>query len=199
MKTYFLAAAAMLAVPTAANAAVTITFSDPTAGKGVISIDTDHLGLAQVDGDTTTYAGDGVVPFLTASFVDVNGNQRLLQRGALDGYVALSTSSSTISVSYTLDDGSPQFPTSTLVFSATGAQIGTFDGVRLPDVATATSIDFSVTSPNGDEIVSTPGGVTAATVAVSPVPEPASWALMIAGFAATGAALRRRRPIAATA
>lgn len=37
------------------------------------------------------------------------------------------------------------------------------------------------------------------TAASAAVPEPASWALMIAGFATTGAALRRRRRVAAAA
>ncbi len=37
-----------------------------------------------------------------------------------------------------------------------------------------------------------PRSVTAGTVVAAPVPEPAAWALMIAGFALIGAAMRRR-------
>ncbi|WP_309503498.1 MULTISPECIES: PEPxxWA-CTERM sorting domain-containing protein [Sphingomonas] len=37
--------------------------------------------------------------------------------------------------------------------------------------------------------------ITIAPLAVTPVPEPASWAMMIAGFAVAGAACRRRRAI----
>lgn len=43
------------------------------------------------------------------------------------------------------------------------------------------------------------GGVFFDNVSVVGVPEPASWALMIAGFGLTGAALRRRRGLAARA
>lgn len=38
----------------------------------------------------------------------------------------------------------------------------------------------------------TSGDGSSATFAITAIPEPATWALMIAGFAATGAALRRR-------
>jgi hypothetical protein len=37
-------------------------------------------------------------------------------------------------------------------------------------------------------------GFTLAPAAAAAVPEPAAWLLMIAGFGATGATLRRRRP-----
>ncbi|MBB4153980.1 hypothetical protein GGQ80_001886 [Sphingomonas jinjuensis] len=194
-----LVAAAMLMAPTAAEAAVTITFSDVNAGRGVVTIDTGHIGSASVTDGTTRYSGDGTVPFLTASFIDTAGNQRLLQRGDLDGYIEYDAATTTVSVSYTLDDGSDQFPTSTLVLSATGAGLGTFDGIQLPDLATASELFFSVTSSDGSVVDSTSGRATATTTAITPVPEPASWALMIAGFAAMGAALRRRRFVTAIA
>ena len=44
-----------------------------------------------------------------------------------------------------------------------------------------------------------PGGEIRGNLAAGAVPEPASWAMLIAGFGMTGAAMRRRRPATATA
>lgn len=44
-----------------------------------------------------------------------------------------------------------------------------------------------------------PGGEIRGNLAAGAVPEPASWAMLIAGFGLTGAAMRRRRPATATA
>nr|WP_243450482.1 PEPxxWA-CTERM sorting domain-containing protein [Polymorphobacter glacialis] len=48
---------------------------------------------------------------------------------------------------------------------------------------------YQITTGTGDGIVLENFGFTAGTA----VPEPASWALLIAGFGLTGAAMRRRR------
>lgn len=63
------------------------------------------------------------------------------------------------------------------------------DGSPIPQTSYSTAFyevdDFGITLRTGDVVVG--GGV----------PEPATWALMIAGFGLAGVALRRRRPIAA--
>lgn len=55
------------------------------------------------------------------------------------------------------------------------------------------SLTFSFTQNNANGAIS--GGFTLATppVAAPGVPEPAAWAMLIAGFGLTGAAMRRRR------
>jgi hypothetical protein len=49
-------------------------------------------------------------------------------------------------------------------------------------------VDPMITVPTGYELILSPG---------IGVPEPASWALMLAGFGSLGAAMRRRRALAA--
>jgi hypothetical protein len=60
--------------------------------------------------------------------------------------------------------------------------------------ATGTSANFQIRSRSGGI-----AGLVLDNVSVSLVPEPAQWALLIAGFAMTGYAMRRRRMAAVTA
>ncbi|HWI87409.1 MAG TPA: PEPxxWA-CTERM sorting domain-containing protein, partial [Sphingomonas sp.] len=51
------------------------------------------------------------------------------------------------------------------------------------------------------QILTIPAGYSDATIAVtalSPTPEPASWAMMVGGFGAIGGAMRNRKRIAVT-
>lgn len=50
--------------------------------------------------------------------------------------------------------------------------------------------------PEGDDWTPPTYSIRVEEEFFAPVPEPATWALMIAGFGATGLALRRRRPLA---
>lgn len=91
---------------------------------------------------------------------------------------------------------------------ADGALIGFgWNGV----VQTVRNADGLLVGPNPSDTdfdstadIAGPNGPTAPTrftplYATAPVPEPASWAMLIAGFAGVGAALRRRRTASSTA
>jgi hypothetical protein len=69
-----------------------------------------------------------------------------------------------------------------LQFSAFGAQLFTGSTARPTFRAGTFTFDHDRS-----------GGVIEAVLRVTPVPEPATWGLMIAGFGLTGAAARRRR------
>jgi hypothetical protein len=74
-------------------------------------------------------------------------------------------------------------------FGANGMAIwGNAIGQPVPGIPTSADWIWSQTDPSGEAFFST----TISAVQAS-VPEPAAWALMIAGFGLTGAALRRRR------
>lgn len=98
----------------------------------------------------------------------------------------------TISGSYSVERGGGGFSISfgdiSVINAADGemhAASGYFDGGEA-DVAWNVSIDrASVTRANGFF----PGG----GATISPVPEPRTWALMIAGFALVGFSMRRRK------
>ncbi|MBU6164598.1 MAG: PEP-CTERM sorting domain-containing protein [Alphaproteobacteria bacterium] len=79
------------------------------------------------------------------------------------------------------------------------------DFIPLTDDAVTTGViqggRFQITVNPGDQwgfyVYTTEGDFGRGALSVSMVPEPASWALLIAGFGLTGAALRRRRSLAA--
>lgn len=86
--------------------------------------------------------------------------------------------------------------------------LATFSGPYLPAIAPSSSAvtyaEFSVSHPDGNRIAYIGRSVVDPNAPFSQlafggtggVPEPASWALLIAGFGLTGAVLRRRRGLA---
>jgi hypothetical protein len=67
---------------------------------------------------------------------------------------------------------------------------GAVGDVLAQDDALAVRLGYGVTAPFGD--ASSPRAFNGALSYAAVVPEPASWALMIAGFGLVGAAMRRR-------
>ncbi len=90
--------------------------------------------------------------------------------------------------------GNQVFPPITFNFGLINTGNAFVFGEFVPDLDPADRAafvsDFSITTPGAC-------GLAAAATCVAPgVPEPASWALLIAGFGLTGAAMRRQRLIA---
>ena len=74
-------------------------------------------------------------------------------------------------------------------FSFTGSSDGNFDSMDFQNLAAFSNItNISITNNDFNGLA-----YDRFTFEVANVPEPASWALMIAGFGLTGAAMRRRR------
>lgn len=81
-------------------------------------------------------------------------------------------------------------------FRLFGAQL--FTGPTSAPVLTFGTFDLSSTPRNGgDPVQPLTYRVTISDSAVSAVPEPATWTMMICGFGAIGGALRRRKRVAA--
>ena len=72
---------------------------------------------------------------------------------------------------------------------------GPASGLQLASLFNFDNNAYGGDDDTGSYIIS----LTGASAAPGAVPEPATWAMMIAGFAAAGMALRRRRPVAALA
>lgn len=98
----------------------------------------------------------------------------------------------------------------TITFKREGNVLGSFTGLQLQvpangdqgDPATNRRFYFDFSADGGaDEVVfeSSKNSFEFDNVAVSAVPEPGVWTLMIAGFGMLGAALRRRRSVAMAA
>jgi len=169
-------ALAIAAVPANAAETVAVNFTSPTGGQsaglwsGTVKLRVEGTGFS---------AG----PQINDAFYDV-GTQTLNT-----GYYALGFGTSPLAP-FTPSNNIQNFLVNPVpAFSA--SSVYTF----LVNTGTAapSTLYFGVTdgqySDNGGQY----------RITISNVPEPASWALLIAGFGLTGAALRRRRQVAITA
>ena len=196
-----LVGAAMLAGASQANAQATYTFT------GAAGVQPGETLLASFDGGVPTYGGitgtylvqsgsntSGADPFVTPRgdpYLSVLGGQSAsfsfaglssigLDYGSADPY-------NTFILSFLT--GSPQIVTGTMIVaSADGNQTAARTNGRLTFTATGTNYITGLT------LRSSSNSLEADNIGViSAVPEPGVWAMMLMGFGAIGAAMRRRR------
>ncbi|GGE16275.1 hypothetical protein GCM10011529_23330 [Polymorphobacter glacialis] len=208
MKLFAITAAAALAMGASAASAAVITLDfegignqNPVgnfyAGQGIVfSADT----LALVDADDGGSGNFGNEPSPNTIMFFLNANNAILNYadGFTTGFSFFYTSSTAAAVSVWDGINGTGNLLGTLNLLAqytdgcTGDPSGTFcnfSAIGIDFAGTARSINFGGTANQTgfDDITfgsATPGGG---------VPEPASWAMLIAGFGLTGAAMRRRR------
>jgi hypothetical protein len=189
-KTIALAAVTAAVVSTSADAAPSISMDGTFAASIIgISSNTPSIDLGSVLTNTSfTVVGSatGDLNGSTTTFLTVTPFT------ATDGS-AYSFTSTLGNFTGTLSDVLSAGPVSSRVLTAYA--LGTFTpaGSFSSFAAGPASLTFSFTQNNANGAVS--GGFTMSTppVAAPGVPEPAAWAMLIAGFGLTGAAMRRRR------
>jgi hypothetical protein len=176
-------AATMLAAPAAAvtmNGTVAISLvgvESDTASIGAGSTLTTTLG-AITGSSTGDFTGLGVQALLPSTFLATNGSVFSFTSGWGDFTGTVSNVTAT-------------GPASNRVLSAFA--LGTFSplGIYSGFDQGPASLTFSFTQNNENGAIQ--GGFTLSTPPNGVIPEPASWAMLIAGFGLTGAAMRRRR------
>lgn len=195
--------AAALALPTAANAAVIVNGSFESASVDPGSFATLGTGSTAITGWTVV---SGNIDYIGSYWQSANGVRNIDLSGGQPGAIA-QTFATDIGQAYAVffslsgnPDGPP--PVKTLNVQATGgsSQDYTFATAGHSKasmgwsthkyVFTATSTSTTLTFSNAS--ISTAYGPALDHVSITAVPEPASWALMIGGFAFAGAAMRRR-------
>ncbi|WP_426162920.1 PEPxxWA-CTERM sorting domain-containing protein [Sandarakinorhabdus sp. DWP1-3-1] len=191
---------AVIAVAFATPAAATvIDFESQPSPIGTLFVEGDYRFVANVSAGILTSSGSKAL-FAPNPFMPPFANSIALSR--IDGG---SFSLTGLDV-FAADSNGLGVP---LTFIGTLAAGGTTSfTVNLPEFgpgaaipSTRVAVDFGssfaavteVRWSNGAEFHQVDNLVVA--VATAAVPEPASWALLIAGFGMTGAALRRRRPV----
>lgn len=226
MKT-FIFAALLATVPTASQAAVTITFSgttfaptnDPAGGSyirdhvpgradiltadqtaqqvsGTIVIDSVAAGANQVAAPDAYY--DNLAT--GASFMTVNFMSQGVTPLQLAGTLTTQAINSDAGLEFDLFSADGTYSYVFTLVSYDAIPTVSYGGFLLPDFTAATNLFFGVMgtvgNPAGSYIeTNSLGVVTAISQAVTPVPEPATWMMMIGGFGLVGAAVRRsRRP-----
>ncbi|WP_235902871.1 PEPxxWA-CTERM sorting domain-containing protein [Sandarakinorhabdus oryzae] len=189
MKLKFALLAAAIAMASAANAAIfTVTWSGAQFGNtasavGVFDIDTSlfpNLGGAQPTNPVGT--GFSIISFNVSGSAGGNGSFTQADFGSFYFAAFSPLNYSQQLIGQTMGNG--------FNFGSFGAGYGgpsgDFNLFSVNPGAPTGSFYFQLTTAGGDNI-----GVT--SFAPGTVPEPASWAMLIAGFGLTGAALRRRR------
>ena len=185
---YTIAAAALAAAPAVASA--TTLF-----GQADLSNQSDTpMSLVFTAGSASTtvsFAGYNVPSFIDLTNIEltVTGGSTNLLGQTFDFTPAAGTNSSGRACSDASQSGPGAFGTNNLSFGS--VCVGAFDTFS-QTIATpiGTSFTLSFLLSNSD----TPNGlVVNATDAVTSVPEPATWAMMLVGFAAVGWQVRRGR------
>jgi hypothetical protein len=205
-------AVAALAVTSsfAASASATVYLGFQHNAGAIVTVDTDAAIVAFAgafgDFEVNVYSGtDGVYPQLLGTSGHTRNNSGG-DAGTLDVYVTVTDlatipahflSSFTTNVlpagwtmttaTYANDDNALWGIGGTLLSTKTFGGIGTFQHVGDATLAAPYSITarYTITAPTHGESL--------ANISVAGIPEPGAWALMIMGFGAAGALLRRRR------
>jgi hypothetical protein len=174
---------------------------DQPTGRGAFELDAGEFNPIQ-----TFTAIDTTITQLGFGFVDFDPKPGLalatiyLLRG--DGFAGNVIALKTISVSRDIAYDPDNVPMDVFDFSATGLTIG---ATYTLEIAAQPGLDIGVDSSHNyytgghfnfsnpdEDLIFRVIGKTPVVSASGGVPEPASWALMIAGFGGVGAALRRR-------
>lgn len=178
-----LAGATALTVASAANAAITIGSSGASSGMASVLVTDNVNNPNKLEFDTTNALAGSVTSFFN-----------FFSDSASTGVFSVTTATnpaSTVSLLQLFTGGSASVNGSTLFNSATGSGSSlSLNTSLLPD----TWYTFSYTAN-----LATAGNVSGPAsfyVATAAVPEPATWGLMLLGFAGIGMTLgRRRRPV----
>jgi hypothetical protein len=203
-----LAATAAMALATGASAAtLSYNFASPTGNVGTSETYTSNglsvtaYGFTAFNNAQSLYGKNGGAGEMGLGFLN-NDDHEI---GIFEGYVALDVSGlfgkvAGNTLTFTMDSTTDGEQWS-VYGSNTLNSLGTFlfnggdeAAHNLTGLGTYKYYDFKSTSfaGGGDVLLSTLSATTAA-------PEPATWALMLAGIGAAGAMLRRRRAIALAA
>ena len=205
MRKFALIAAAVAALSIAAPAVADIVVITGVNNQGTENVTfADQAASATIFGSTLGQTNNFTVTGLTAS-----SNLLLASSGAIQG------SGSNLTSATLSQTGGSTF--TRLVFDIDAASTGSVDILvdqpTFPDFQSSFTLDpnghnfFTITAINGQAIQSvTLTGLFGATFSsisnvrfgpvASGVPEPATWAMMLVGFAGIGMATRRRRAVA---
>lgn len=214
MKTVIVAAVAVLSFASASNAAA--TFIQDVGGANDISTVNDYISDNNLefvtgfeDGTTTWVGGEafggnistrsdvtapGSTNYGINSFKDKGGTITFTFDQAITGFgVWISDIGDIVdeqTLGFSIDGGSL-----TTIFTQTAQDGRPKSGIEnffgYTGNTAFTSIAFTQSNIND--------GIGYDVVYQNAVPEPSTWLMMLAGFAVTGAALRRRKPVAAAA
>jgi len=212
MKTFILAALAMT-MAASADAAATFHFAGTEFGgapvSGTLTIDTGALAGANgaTDPALSYYFATGdsgstaAAPFLSVSFSSAGSNPVLLSAGDIT-YQWLQADPADGSIGLELDwqVENPDHSITSSSFTLSGFDLpatSNASGVLLPDFVNAGTLYFTAKSGTGpQETYDTVSSGMLGFVQTASVPEPSSWAMMVAGFGLAGLLLRRRTRIA---
>ena len=185
-----------------------VVAGDPAATDGLLNLSGPAGGW--------TYANAGIVDAATAAPffggpapADYEGNQYAFIRGGGSiSQTVVADADGFFSVAFQVA-GNPGFAgagsNQTLEFSIDGIVIQTLEfragsdfGYTSDNIPTLAGVSHTIafTGLSGGDDVAFVDNVFAGVTEVGFVPEPASWALMIAGFGLTGTAMRRRPTLA---
>ncbi|MFS0771636.1 PEPxxWA-CTERM sorting domain-containing protein [Sphingomonas sp. 1P08PE] len=193
-----LAAATLCALPATADAAVTYDVQGGRlVGASGVVVDGSTYDVAFVDGSCAT--AHGTCTAANFAFTDKNhatlAAQALLDQVFLDGSAGAFDSDPALTMGCGNESGCESY----VVYAAgladgfgtfqSIAAINTATGNRTPDQIGASGSLYQTFFDTGEN----PAATFARFTPAGAVPEPATWALMLAGFGLTGAALRRRR------